>query len=289
MALQIVSDLHLEIHDDYDTYTITPRAPVFALLGDIGLVEAHRVPLARFLARHLRQFQAVLLVPGNHEAYHSTWPRTRQILQSFEDEVHTRRTAGNETSLGELVVLDRQAYRLPGLPGQPGTVVLGCSLFSHVPPQHAVAVGQGMNDYRLTTGGWDVAAHNAAHARDLAWLNEVVTSLGSTENDISNIIIVTHWSPTTDRRARDPRHGDASGDALASSFATDLSAEACFRSPKVKVWAFGHTHYNCDFFIPRSGDAVVTGAPPPLRLVTNQRGYSAAHAAGYDSNKALTI
>ena len=102
MAVQIVSNLHLEgPMGAYDVFEIVPRAPVLALLGDIGNVEPHKVELAAFQARQLRQFQAVLFDPGNHEAYHSTWPATLQILQSFEEEVRERRAAGDteQTSL----------------------------------------------------------------------------------------------------------------------------------------------------------------------------------------------
>ncbi|CAK7245136.1 MAG: hypothetical protein STHCBS139747_006705 [Sporothrix thermara] len=298
MAIQIVSDLHLEIHGDYDTYTIEPHAPVLALLGDIGLVATHRQALAGFLARHLRCFRVVLFVPGNHEAYHSTWPRTRLLLQSFEDEVcarrqgmemadgEVRRTTAH-TDLGELVILDRQAYRLPGPVAAPPVIVVGCSLFSYASPTNAVAIYHGMNDFRLTGGGWDVDAHNDAHARDRQWLNEVVTSLTANGAPDLRIVVLTHWSPTADPRARDPRHGDAAHDPLAAAFATDLSGDACFQSSKVRVWAFGHTHYNCDVLVKRQtadGRDLV-----PLRLYTNQRGYAGGGAPGYSPNKVLIV
>lgn len=276
MAVQIVSDLHLEAPKAYDVFEIVPRAPVLALLGDIGNVEPHKADLAAFLERQLCQFQAVLLVPGNHEAYHSTWPRTLGILRSLEEDVSARRAAG-DAALGELVVLDRGTFRLPG---PSGTIILGCSLFSYVPPERAMAVSMGSNDFYQIDDGWDVAAHNRAHARDLAWLNEAVAELDDPgSNDVRTILIVTHWCPSLDGRARDPQH---TSDALTSAFATDLSNEACFRAPKVKAWGFGHTHYNCDFAVER-GDS---GAAP-LRLVTNQRGYYFAQAAGYDNDKTL--
>jgi hypothetical protein len=37
MAIQIVSDLHLEAPKAYDVFDIVPQAPYLALLGDIGL------------------------------------------------------------------------------------------------------------------------------------------------------------------------------------------------------------------------------------------------------------
>lgn len=276
MAVQIVSDLHLEAPKAYDVFEIRPRAPVLALLGDIGNIESHESDFTAFIERMLAQFQAVLFVPGNHEAYYSTWPRTLEILCSLEKDVAERR-AGGIASIGEFVLLDRNSYRMPG---SNGTIVLGCSLFSFIPPERAMAVSMGMNDFYQIGDGWDIASHNNAHARDLAWLNKTVAAFSAdNSNDIHTILIVTHWCPSMDGRARDPQHTNS---AIASAFATDLSAETCFRAPKVKVWGFGHTHYNCDFVVERG-----EGGMAPLRLVTNQRGYYSAQAAGYNNDTIL--
>jgi hypothetical protein len=278
MAIQIVSDLHLEAPKAYDVFEIVPRAPVLALLGDIGNVEPHKADLTAFIEQQLRQFQAVLFVPGNHEPYHSTWPRTLDILRSLEEDIRARRAAG-DTALGELVVLDRGTYRLPG---SSGTIVLGCSLFSYVPPEREMAVSMGLNDFFHIGDDWSLATHNRAHTRDLAWLNETVASLNNDESkDIRNILIVTHWCPSLDPRTRNPQH---TSNTLTCAFATDLSNETCFLAQKVKAWGFGHTHYNCDFVVER-GDSG-TG---PLRLVTNQRGYYFSQAAGYDNDKTMWV
>jgi hypothetical protein len=42
MELQILSDLHLESPKAYDLYDIPPKAPLLALLGDIGNVVSHK-------------------------------------------------------------------------------------------------------------------------------------------------------------------------------------------------------------------------------------------------------
>ncbi|KAL8404533.1 hypothetical protein RB594_009401 [Gaeumannomyces avenae] len=267
MALQILSDLHLEAPKGYDIFDIVPRAPYLALLGDIGTVGPHRAELLAFLTAQLRQFRAVLFVPGNHEAYHGTWPDALAALRDFEHLVRA------DASLGDFVLLDRAVFRPLG-----PVVVLGCSLFSAVPAESADAVGHGLNDFYQTGSGWDVAAHNAAHERDLQWLNAQVDAL---ENDpaVESIAVLTHWSPTRDPRAADPRHANS---AIASAFATDLSGEKCFRSAKVRLWAFGHTHWNCDFTVERRGAG-------PLRLVTNQRGYYFSQAQAFDAAKTMEI
>ncbi|KAM4066266.1 calcineurin-like phosphoesterase [Hirsutella rhossiliensis] len=137
MAVQIISDLHLEVPKAYDFFNIVPRAPYLALLGDIGNVISHREECLGFFTKQLAQFCLVLFVPGNHEAYHSDWPTTLDALRAFEQQVRT------DNSLGEFILLDRGAYHLPDTK----TVILGCSLFSLVPPESEMAVRFGLNDF----------------------------------------------------------------------------------------------------------------------------------------------
>lgn len=58
------------------------------------------------------------------------------------------------------------------------------------------------------------------------------------------IVILSYHSPSTDPSSRDPRH---EGSEVSSGFATDLSDKECWRASNVVAWAFGHTHYNCEF------------------------------------------
>lgn len=270
MAIQIVSDLHLEVGKAYDIFEIEPKAPHLALLGDIGNVAAHKDDFLAFLTRQRRQFQTVMLVLGNHEAYHSNWPETLAILHSFQQESSA---PSKDPSLGDFVLLDRSVFRLPN---SNNTIILGCSLFSHVPPESEMAVSMGLNDF-YQIDGWDVAAHNERHKRDVAWLNEQVAGL---EGADARIAIFSHWSPSRDARAADPRHA---GSRISPGFSTDLSGERCFGSGNVKVWAFGHTHYNCDFEVERGGEA------GRLRIVANQRGYYFAQSGGFDVGKTLEV
>ncbi|KAH7308988.1 Metallo-dependent phosphatase-like protein, partial [Stachybotrys elegans] len=268
MDIHILSDLHLESPKGYDLFTISPRAPYLALLGDIGNVVPHKDEVLAFLTEQLRQFKAVLFVPGNHEAYYSTWEKTLTILRDFQEEV------GRDSSLGEFVLLDRGVFHPPGT----NTFILGCSLFSRVPNESQMAVEMVINDFYLIQD-WTVAKHNDAHVRDLTWLNDQVAELDAHQN-ASTIIILTHWSPSRHVNVNDPRH---IGSRITSGFSTDLMNEPCFTNAKVKVWAFGHTHYNCDVEIER-GDGV-----GKLRLLANQRGYYFQQADGFDIEKSLSL
>lgn len=267
MAVQILSDLHLEAPRAYDIFQIIPKSPVLALIGDIGTVVADKADFFDFIKRQLGLFRTVLFVPGNHEAYHSSWAATIETLKEFQAAVE------KDTSLGQFVLLEREAFRV----SDSNVVVLGCSLFSRVPAKSTNEVTLRLRDF-YETKEWDVPAHNESHARDLKWLNETVRELEKEAEDV-DIIILSHWSSSTDPRAVEPRHA---GSTISTAFSTDLSKERCFKSPRTKIWAFGHTHYNCDFEVERKHGI-------PLRIVTNQRGYYFAQADGFDPEKVLTI
>jgi len=264
MAVQIISDLHLEAPKAYDIFDIIPKAPYLALLGDIGNVASHKDDCLAFLTRQLNQFRVVFFVSGNHEAYHSNWPETLEILHTFERDVH------NNATLGDFILLDRAVYRMPDT----NIVILGCSLFSFISAGNSKSVSVGLNDF-FVTDGWDVDSHNEAHKRDIAWLNTQVAEL---EHSDVRIMIFTHWSPSMDARAINPRHATS---PITSAFSTDLSEEKCFQNEKVKIWAFGHTHYNCDFVVERKQGI------GSLRLVANQRGYYFDQAVGYNGGKTV--
>lgn len=80
VAVQLMSDLHLEFHfkqhdgetvPGYEAFDITPVAPTLALLGDIGVTVDDG--LFSFLEKQLRGFERVLFVMGNHEGYNSSY------------------------------------------------------------------------------------------------------------------------------------------------------------------------------------------------------------------------
>ncbi len=117
IQLQILSDLHLEAPAAYDTFEITPRGPVLALLGDIG-----RDPgWIQFLERQLSLFRTVLLVLGNHEPYNSSWARVREQIRDFNSAHEKNRHQGQ----GELVLLDQGRYDVTD-----DFTILGCTLHS---------------------------------------------------------------------------------------------------------------------------------------------------------------
>ncbi|KAK2762064.1 hypothetical protein FQN54_001071 [Arachnomyces sp. PD_36] len=265
IQFQILSDLHLEAPAAYDVFTITPKAPFLALLGDIGYVKDSG--FFEFLQQQLKNFRLVFFLLGNHEPYHSDWAETKTKLNRFRDDMN-KSFQMNEL-LGELVFLDQTRYDVSST-----VTVLGCTLFSTVIPEQIETVSFGLNDF-YHIKDWSIELHQQAHSEDLNWLNSQVESIARLEPH-RKIVIFTHYSPCTQEPAVDPAHA---GSSISSGFATDLSNEICWTDSSVKIWAFGHTHFNCDFEDLKGGK----------RVVTNQRGYYFSQAARFDEEKLVCI
>jgi len=263
IQLQILSDLHLESPAAYDIFSIVPKAPFLALLGDIGYVTDEG--FFPFLRKQLAIFRVVFLVLGNHEAYHSSWTETKSSMESFKHDIDG--TSQNGEALGEFVLLDQTRYDI-----SPTLTILGCTLFSHITKEQMESVSFGLNDF-YHIRDWSIEAHRKAHIADLSWLNKEIDLILRLEPD-RKVIILTHYCPSTHQEVVDPKHINSK---LSSGFMTDLSNEQCWQREIVKLWAFGHTHFNCD-----SRD-LTTGK----RVVSNQRGYYFSQSTGFNAEKVV--
>ncbi|KAF6837091.1 calcineurin-like phosphoesterase [Colletotrichum musicola] len=175
-----------------------------------------------------------------------------------------------QSSTGEYALLFREQYAVPDTK----ITILGCTLFSAIPAHAMTPVSNGLNDFR-SIDGWTMEEHCREHQEDLRWLNDRVKSIASADPE-SKIVILTHYSPTVDSRAVEARHAN---NPLRFGFQTNLPNEDCWTSRNVKLWAFGHTHFNCDFTDEKSGTWVYT----------NQRGYNFESAAGFRQDHFLNL
>lgn len=141
--------------------------------------------------------------------------------------------------------------------------VLGCTLWTKIPDTHAHLLATAFTDFNEKNGIWDrtIGEHNVSHQQDLDWLNTSLASIPPSRD----IVVLTHHSPTTDPRAISPKHAKSQMNA---GFMTDLSGEGCWMDTRVKLWAFGHTHYDCQFV-----DEDAESGRRKL-VVANQKGYA---------------
>ncbi|KAF3034380.1 hypothetical protein E8E12_001290 [Didymella heteroderae] len=254
-TFQIISDLHLETPvaaPQYAAFKLSVMSDDVLLLGDIGLTTDNR--LLVWLRKLLEDNPScrVFYVMGNHEPYRSTYEAAVRTLRGFEEEA-------KDIYGGRFNFLCRNRYDIGDV------TILGCTLWSNIDPFQASEIASRSTDLEEKYGirDWTLERHQEEHMKDLAWLNDQVRSLQDETH--RQIIVATHHSPTIDPRATDPAQR---GDAMSSNFATDLSTELCWTSPQVKLWAFGHTHYNCSYRDKETGKLVIA----------NQKGYAGLRA-----------
>ena len=250
-SFQILSDLHLEVGQQYEQFHIPAKAPTLVLAGDIGRLIDYDNYLG-FLVKQTESFERVYLVLGNHEFYG----------MSFDEGIANARQLEKEPVLaGRLVLLHQKRWD----DAASGITVLGCTLWSKIPPQSANVTAAKINDFKKIKQ-WTVEAHNARFTSDLAWLEKELREISSTQRatptgsgagTARSVLVVTHHAPCI-QGTSSPKDGD---NPWSAAFATDIIDDHKWRNSGIGCWVFGHTHYTTDM--------VKEG----VRVVSNQRGY----------------
>jgi len=242
---QILSDLHLEVGQQYSSFHIPPVAQYLILAGDIGRLIDY-APYLAFLAKQTQTFERVFLVLGNHEFYGLSFTTGLEAARKLESEPILK---------GKLLLLHQQRINIPST----NISILGCTLWSRINFEAHDIVQMKVKDFQKIEE-WSVDAHNLAHVSDITWLRDQVAAIqqekeASLKENKRKILVVTHHAPSVIETARPEQVGNA----WSSAFATDVLGGEIWES--VKVWVFGHTHFTTDF--KKSG----------IRVVSNQRGY----------------
>jgi hypothetical protein len=267
MELQIVSDLHLEfVKSPIANWRslVNPSAPYLALLGDICELKNKKLWIG-FMEKLVPHFQEIFVVNGNHEYYvyntrnsHNSSTLLDNQRQWVEDQKWTN-----------VHVLDNESFELND------HKILGTTLWSLVPVWAADEVSASINDYRAITvttmeGTRPIRVDetNHRHERSVRWLWDEIS-----KSELP-VIVLTHHAPLM-KGTSNPIY-EIPHRAMTSAFATDLSG---LFKPHVKLWAFGHTHWNADFMFRRT------------RVYSNPRGYSNTDpcCADYSADKTVVI
>lgn len=253
---------------------IQRRAPILALLGDIGL--AYTDTLRAFLHRQADAFEHVLFLAGNHEFYN----RRNNKYYTVQEQLAWIKAICEERP--NLHFMERQVVEIGGV------WILGTTLWSHIPPHLEVKAAQSMNDYHLSymaaeepeEGSRVVqmtpAFTNAWHATSVAWLEAQLDRAAATN---TQVVVLTHHTPSF-QGTSNPRYD---GSDLSHCFSTDLTY--LLRKEPVLVWACGHTHYNFRQSIDDddNNNYNKTKTKQPRLLVSNQRGYPGQDKMDYDN------
>jgi hypothetical protein len=256
MQLQLVSDLHLEVHPNYCPRP-APGAQLLVLAGDIGsyqsgsLLAGDDFGLERFSPK-LGWPVPVLYVPGNHEYdnldFDGAHARLRETCDRLgitwlEREVVTM---GRLRFVGTTLWADFDALATDQDRAEPGQARL------HKKRQKAFRAA---NYYLQKTGTTRAGEPMLAPAwREQAlvceqWLRGVLA-----EPFDGTTVVVTHFAPSL--RSTDPRYGRTPGTA---GFCNSLDELL----PLAQLWLHGHLHCQHDYLA------------EGCRVVANTLGYAA--------------
>ncbi|TGZ83890.1 hypothetical protein EX30DRAFT_338489 [Ascodesmis nigricans] len=269
MQLQILSDLHLETTPSCRyIFPFPATAPSLALLGDIG--NTRDPEYFEFLETQLWRFERVFLVLGNHEPYKSSWEAARRVVGEFEEKwngIREKESGDGGKQRGELVFLNRRRWDWGGREKEERVTILGCTLFSKIKMAEMQNIRDVLKDFKQIKD-WTVEGHLSAFEKDAEWIRNTVEEISLEDEKLGRkrkIILLTHHAPTQLEGAHDPRHKH-SPIKVESAFATELKSETWWKrdgESGLRLVAFGHTHWNCDFVDEETG----------VRMVANQKGY----------------
>jgi Icc-related predicted phosphoesterase len=251
MKLQLLSDLHLEVHPNLQVAP-NPAADLLVLAGDIGSYQegsrlvAPDFGLTRFSPRHGWP-TPVVYIPGNHEYdgadFDTVHARLRELCEALDIlwlERETRIIDGvrfcGTTLWADFDALVDPADDMTEVLKKRGKAMRAANFYLHkaATSRHGQAfLAEALREHSLTCQAWLVNA--------LAEPFEGIT------------VAVTHFAPTL--ASADPRYGLTPGTA---GFCNSLDELL----PKAKLWLHGHLH--CPFDYVKDG----------CRVVANPLGYA---------------
>jgi hypothetical protein len=253
--MDIISDVNLEKFPAAVNFrAIVPcNNPYLAAIGDIcklymwGKVRA----FFSFCSEHYEQ---VFYVLGNHEFYvrynqddlriDALRATVREVLNIFPN-VH---------------VLDDTGYIL----GK--TLIYGSTLWSRVFNNYNVK--RKPMHYTSERNGLSVAEWNRRHLTALQGIQRAVRFARHCGYEL---VLLTHYAPTFKGTVETKYNNDSSN----CMYCTELSV--MFTIDVIRVWAFGHTGYNCDYYAHGT------------RVVSNQYYVDCDRSPAFDPHKYIEI
>lgn len=251
MKIQLLSDLHLNLHG---YYRIEPtKAHVIVLAGDIHC----GIKGVQWAARESQILgKPIIYVSGNHEFYdHDINELTDRLRKESE-------------RLG-VIFLENDACFIDGVR------FLGCTLWTdysawpHTSQEDVMNHCQKMmSDHRLISIDDRPFLPEDALSRSRESYQWLKSNLESPNNEAQKTVVITHHAPSI--QCSNPSYDLSRLTAGFVSTYDDLVSEA-------DLWLFGHTHACLDKYI--SG----------TRVVSNQRGYPYEKTYGFEHDKVIEI
>jgi Icc-related predicted phosphoesterase len=245
MKIKVVSDLHLECCEHGHGIPDLGKGEVLILGGDILCARHFKKngPLNRiysdFLNKCVQNFDEVLYLAGNHEAYGYNYEGTWDVLaEHLPKGIH---------------ILENDFVKIKDW------VFLGATLWTDFRNENALEMmeaAQCMNDYKVIRIGSNYRKMNPDdtlkfHKKSKQFL---LDTLPMFENQ--KVWVLTHHGPSY--QSVHPKYRSAG--IANGAFVSDLD-DLIFDNPQIKYWSHGHTHESFDYMI------------GGCRVVCNPRGY----------------
>lgn len=259
MKLQLLSDLHLEVHPQLRIEP-APGADLLVLGGDIGSYQTGTrlqepdFGLARFSPRHGWP-TPVIYVPGNHEYDNDDF-----------DSVHTRLRA--QCDALDILWLERESLVIDGVRFVGTTLWADFDALVERSDGLAEALKKRGKAMRAANFYLEKAASTrngapfmAEEMREHSLLCQEWLRRSLAEDFAGVTVVITHFAPTL--ASADPRYGLAPGTAGFCNSLDDLL-------PQADLWLHGHLH--CAFDYVREGCRVVAN-PLGYRSKGEQEGF----------------
>jgi predicted phosphohydrolase len=244
MKVKICSDLHLECNAEGYGIPDLGEGEILILGGDILCARHFKKdgPLHKvyddFLQKCVKNFDEVLYIQGNHEAYSFHYDTTFKVLKEhLPSSIH---------------LLENDFVKIKDM------IFIGCTLwtdFRNENPLEMMEASRFLNDYKTIRIGSNYRKMNpddtlGFHKKSKQFL---LDTLPMFENQ--KVWILTHHAPSY--KSISPKY---KMETTNSSYASNLD-DLILSNPQVKYFSHGHTHESMNYFI---GDC---------RVICNPRGY----------------
>ncbi len=262
IAIQVISDLHLEFHSAFPKFK--PNAKYLFLAGDICTFDvSQQKKITNFLSYCSLNWQKVFYVPGNHEYYQSSVLIHKKNSMEEIDEMMKQ-----ICNIFPNVYLLNNSYEEI----EPGINVYGTTFWtSRYGYPYYVKIEEKLNDYNMIATKTDKINFNTSlkekYIDNLSdkQLEHMRTYLKDIKTD-EKTIIMTHFPPIRDN-VTSPRHSNSSPE-MKNYFSWNDIYTTFENKENIIGWISGHTHWSYDI------------KKDNIRFISNQTGYINEYLAG---------
>lgn len=282
MKIQIVSDIHLEFHDEKKLYSfIKPSALILCILGDLCCCENSELKkLQNFFSEVSSMFKLIIWIPGNHEYYqekrarinkNNTMPAIDRRCKIICSKYKNVKFLKNQTLDYEY---RNNLYRF-----------ICSTLWSHIPNNLGNDVQNYMSDYssiyvwsnkNKNPRNITYKDVNAWHKKCVKFINteiektkEIKKNNGKKSSKYKSVktIVLTHHKPFSTT-------SDYGSDKERVAYESDQSH--ILGCGHVNLWCYGHTHRSFN------------GRAHKCRIISNPKGYP-SQRTNYIRNHSINI